>query len=69
MSVRIRVIPCLDVADGRVVQSLTGHTTVVHDLAWSPNGRHLAACAEDGTVRVWDVASGRTVPSSAHAAR
>ncbi len=33
----------------------------VQDLAWSPDGRRLAATAWDGTLRTWDVASTKTL--------
>jgi WD40 repeat protein/tRNA A-37 threonylcarbamoyl transferase component Bud32 len=31
----------------------------LRSLAWSPDGKRLAAAAEDGTVKVWDVRSGK----------
>ena len=41
--------------------TLEGHTSPVWGLAWSPDGSQFASGAEDGTVRVWDAATGSTL--------
>jgi len=41
--------------------TLAGHTASVRCLAYSPDGRWLASGAEDGTVRLWDVARAEPV--------
>ena len=40
---------------------LRGHTTTVTGIAFSPEGRRLASCDLDASIRVWDAASGQEV--------
>jgi WD40 repeat protein len=50
-----------DYAAGKQVGRVSGHKGAVTGLSYSPNGRRLASCAVDGTVRVWDLGTGKPV--------
>ncbi len=43
-------------------QVLTGHPMTVMSVAFSPDGQLLATCSFDGAVRLWEVATGRSLP-------
>jgi len=67
---RTRVVLLLSVVIGTAGASrshgdepfmLKGHTGRVMSLAFSPNGKLLASSAEDETVRVWDLSSGKEI--------
>jgi len=38
---------------------LHGHSAPATDVVWSPDGQRLVSSSQDGTVRVWDSATGR----------
>ncbi len=40
---------------------LRAHTDEATGVAFSPDGKYLVTCSHDGTVRLWDVASGKEV--------
>lgn len=42
---------------GITICSYRGHTAAIHDLAWSPDGRHIISAGK--TVQVWEASTGR----------
>src|SRR5262249_19680599 len=52
----------IDPATGKKVRELTpGHQYGVTDLAFHPDGKHLASSGRDTVVRLWDTATGKLV--------
>jgi len=45
--------------DSVIKGRLTGHVSQVLSIRWSPDGKLIASCSKDDTVRVWDVESKR----------
>ena len=51
-----------DTSDGKVQRLLKNLPQGLLALAFSPDGRRLAAAAEERTLKVWDVPTGRELP-------
>ena len=49
------VIRLWDVSTGESIATLTGHTSWVWVLAFSPNGSMLVSGSEEGIVILWDM--------------
>jgi WD40 repeat protein/serine/threonine protein kinase/tetratricopeptide (TPR) repeat protein len=54
-------VEVLELATGRVLYNLVGHTHDVHCIAFSPDGRRIATGSSDRSVKLWDTATGRDV--------
>lgn len=48
-----------DMASGRVLRTLDGHTDLVYKGVLSPDEKVVASCSRDGKIKVWDLATGR----------
>lgn len=57
-------IEIVHLPDGRPIRRLEGHTDVVTDLAFSPDGKFLASGGNDGRLRVWRMADGAQAGSA-----
>jgi len=64
---RYEVVKLWDVASGRELRSLRGHSSYVTSVAFSSDGRTLASASVDRTVKLWDAGSGRELRSLQHA--
>ncbi len=45
---------------------LVGHTSLVADVAFSPDGARVVTCSQDRTLREWDVETGRLLRTITH---
>jgi WD40 repeat protein len=55
---RVGAVHLWRVADGKLVQTLLGHSEWVRTVAFSPDGRLLASGSFDKTARIWQLANG-----------
>lgn len=55
-----------DVASGRCLAVLEGHTWVVRSVSFSADGSRLASVGDDRTLRLWDLRTGRCVHVLTH---
>ena len=56
----------LDLATHREPIHLRGHSDFITGLALSPDGRRLASASKDGTVKLWEPATGREILTLLH---
>ena len=54
-------VALIDSVTGNVVRKLEGHRVAPQAAAFSPDGKRLASVAQDGTLRLWNVATGEMV--------
>ena len=53
------IVTIFEVATGRDRMELIGHTAAVKSVQFSPDGRSLISGGHDGTVRIWDLQTGK----------
>ena len=44
-----------------LIKTLTGHSSYVNSVSFSPDGKHVASGSNGRTVKVWSVESGECV--------
>jgi eukaryotic-like serine/threonine-protein kinase len=63
-----RTIRVWELATGRVLDVLRGHTDLVLDVAFSPDGKLLASSSYDRTARIWQLGTNRVRVLRGHSA-
>ena len=59
-------IKIIDADSGEIVQTLTGHTELVRSVALSEDGKRLVSGGDDKTVKVWNLATGKSKDLKGH---
>jgi len=57
----INDIELYDSSNRKKIRSLKGHTQLVKDLSFSPDGKYIISTGDDATTRIWDVKSGKLI--------
>lgn len=57
------VVRIVEVSSGKEEMELVGHTSNVESVAFSPDGRKLLSGAQDGALKLWDLATGKELVS------
>ncbi|MEQ6119112.1 caspase family protein [Reichenbachiella sp. MALMAid0571] len=52
-----------DIVSGELLKTLRGHSKIIYNIEFTPDGKSLLSTSDDGTVRLWDVESGLEVCS------
>ncbi|KAF0694285.1 Aste57867_14833 [Aphanomyces stellatus] len=55
------VLRVVDIATRKIVRRLRGHTHVLTDVCFSPDARWLVSSSADGSLRIWDLPTGKCV--------
>ncbi|OQR88110.1 hypothetical protein ACHHYP_07540 [Achlya hypogyna] len=55
------VLRVLDIQTRKLVRRFTGHTHWITDVCFSPDARWLLSASSDGSVRVWDLPTGKCI--------
>ncbi len=58
VSRKVQAVPQKEEKHKELLKNLSGHTSRIYDLAFSPNGKQLASASGDKTVRIWNIPSG-----------
>jgi WD40 repeat protein len=53
-----KTIKLFDVASGRELRNLAGHTNWANSVAFSPDEQFVVSASDDGSIRIWTLASG-----------
>ncbi|MCC5644224.1 serine/threonine protein kinase, partial [Nostoc sp. CHAB 5824] len=56
-----KTIKLWDVSTGKALKTLTGHSSKVNSVVFSPDGKTLASGSEDKTIKLWDVSTGKAL--------